>query len=76
MSRTEAREWLGRWKEVEERSLEELRRLSLEEKFAQLASLMRSSALFEDVQQYRDQDLRVAERWMLLRKRLDRAENH
>lgn len=69
MSRTEAREWLDRWREVDERSLEELRRLSLEQKLAQLVSLMRSSVLFQETEEHRDQDRRVAERWMLLRNR-------
>jgi hypothetical protein len=70
MKRAEVREWLGRWKAVEERSLWELRRLSPEDKLAHLASLMRSSSLFDYRERDQEQDLDVMKRWMLLRKRL------
>jgi hypothetical protein len=70
MKRAEVREWLGRWKAVEERSLGELRRLSPEDKLAHLASLMRSSSLFDYRERDQEQDLDVMKRWMLLRKRL------
>jgi hypothetical protein len=70
MKCAEVREWLGRWQEVEERSLRELRRLSPEDKLAHLESLMRSSSLFDHRERDREQDLAVMERWMLLRKRL------
>jgi hypothetical protein len=70
MKRAEVREWLGRWEAVEERSLRELRRLSSEDKLAHLASLMRSSSLFDYRERDQEQDLDVMKRWMLLRKRL------
>jgi hypothetical protein len=76
MKCAEVREWLGRWQEVEERSLRELRRLSPEDKLAHLESLMRSSSLFDHRERDREQDLAVMERWMLLRKLLRDAGRH
>lgn len=73
MNGADVRAWLDRWREVDERSLRELRELSPEEKFAQLATLMRSASLFQHHERHREEDLRVVERWMLLRERLGNA---
>lgn len=61
---------MDRWKEVEERSLEELRKLTPEQKLQELCSLMASAHLFSDFQQDRQQDMALMDLWMLLRARL------
>lgn len=61
---------MDRWKEVEERSLEELRKLTPEQKLHELSSLMRSAHLFGDFEQDRQQDMALMDLWMLLRARL------
>ena len=70
ISQSEARAWMDRWKAVDEHSREELRRMTLEQKFAQLSSLMQSASLFDWPESDREQDQAVIDRWMLLRERL------
>lgn len=64
----ETRAWLSRWNEVEEVTLAELRRMTPEEKLAQLETLMRDAAMF-DWSAADEEDARVRELWMRLRER-------
>ncbi len=70
MSREEARQWLDRWKAVDEISIRELRETSEAEKFRQLASLMSSASLFQWPRNGEDE--RVQEMWARLRERTGR----
>jgi hypothetical protein len=65
MTKEMAQEWVARWRIVEDRQREELRKETYEEKFRALAFLMASSDLFDF--SLLDQEDEVArERWARL----------
>jgi hypothetical protein len=64
----EVRAWAERWKTVAEAEIAELRRLPLEVKLRQLDALAQSASLF-DWPPGDEEDERIRERWMTLRRR-------
>lgn len=70
MTREEARAWMERWKIVNQRTIEEARALTPEERFRKLEMLFASASLFpapaieeEDVRRVRDLWQRLRERY-------------
>lgn len=61
---------MERWKEVDEYMLAELRRMTVEQKLAQLVSLAAASRLFRFPESKDEEDARVVALWNLLRERL------
>lgn len=68
MNHSEAHAWLARWKEVDERAILELRRLTPEQKFRQLSSLMNSARHFAWPESEAAEDATVRELWNRLRR--------
>lgn len=68
MQTDDAKAWAERWKEVARAEVEELRQLPVEVKLRQLDALARSASLFEWVGAD-EEDERVRELWMTLRRR-------
>jgi len=67
MTRDEARAWMERWKIVNEFTDAERRALTPEERFEHLVTLFESADLFE-WPDTTDEDQRIGEIWMRLRK--------
>jgi hypothetical protein len=67
MTREEARAWMERWKIVNEFTDAERRALTPEERFEDLVTLFESADLFE-WPDTTDEDQRIGELWMRLRK--------
>jgi hypothetical protein len=65
MTKEMAREWLARWRAVEEREEQELRKRSFDEKLRSLAFLMASVDLF-DMSSLAAEDDVARERWARL----------
>lgn len=68
MRSEDARAWAARWKEVGETEIAELRALSPEVKLRQLVALQQSASLF-DWSYAGEEDDRVRELWITLRRR-------
>ena len=66
MTKEMAQAWLARWRVVEERQEEELRKQSFDEKLRALAFLMASVDLF-DMSSLAAEDTLARERWTRLR---------
>lgn len=66
VTKDEARAWVKRWEAVEERQLEELRRMTMDEKFEALAYLMASADLF-DMSALEAENAAVREMWVKLK---------
>lgn len=67
ITESQAHAWINRWIRVNAKSLEELRRLTPEQKLFQLSSLMASASLFErSVAEVREDDEVIA-LWAKLR---------
>ena len=69
MTKAMAQEWMARWRIVEDRQTEELRKETYEEKFRALAFLMASSDLFDFTLLDRE-DVVARERWARLQARV------
>jgi len=67
-TKAEAREFQARWQRVNAAEIEELRRMSPEEKLRQTAALMESAGAFGWDKSHAEEDQRVRERWNRLRK--------
>jgi hypothetical protein len=65
MTKEMAQEWLARWRSVEERQAQELRKQSLDEKLRKLAFLMASADLV-DMSSLHEEDVVARERWARL----------
>jgi hypothetical protein len=65
MTKEMAQAWQARWRAVEERQQEELRKQSFDEKLRSLAFLMASADLF-DMSSLHEEDVIVRERWARL----------
>ena len=65
VTKDEAQAWLKRWELVEQRQTEELRRMTMEEKFEALAYLMASADLF-DFSALDKEDAAACELWAKL----------
>lgn len=70
MTKEMAQQWAARWRMVEERQIEELRKETYEEKFRALAFLMASSSLF-DFSLLEREDKIARERWARLQSLLE-----
>ena len=66
MTKDEAQAWRERWKAVEQRQTEELRRMTMDEKFEALAYLMASADLF-DMSSLDAEDEKVRAMWVKLK---------
>lgn len=69
MDRDELRAWMARWEIVNQHTIEELRALTLEQKFGQLETLVASAGLFPPGADDEEEDQRVHDLWMRLRAR-------
>jgi hypothetical protein len=69
MTRQELEEWRERWRIVNERQREELRRMTHAEKFEVLGRLMSAGSLF-DMSRRKAADDAARELWMKLRSRM------
>lgn len=67
MDPDEVRAWMARWEIVNQRTIEEVRALTPEEKFRQLETLVASASLFPSAVDDEDEDRRVRDLWMRLR---------
>ena len=67
MTPDEARDWMARWRLVEERQRRELREQTYDERLRALATLMASADLF-DTRALDEEDAVVRERWARLRR--------
>jgi hypothetical protein len=65
MTKGMAKEWLARWRVVEKRQNQELRKQSFDEKLRALAFLMASADLF-DMSSLAAEDIAAHERWARL----------
>ena len=66
MTKEEAQAWRERWKAVEQRQTEELRGMTMDEKFEALAYLMASADLF-DMSSLDAEDEKVRAMWVKLK---------
>jgi len=66
VTKDEAQAWRERWKAVEQRQTEELRRMTMDEKFEALAYLMASADLF-DMSSLDAEDEKVRAMWVKLK---------
>lgn len=67
MTKAEAAAFKERWRLVNERQLQELREMSIEEKFKQLAALMASVDAMGWSESLKEGEEEVRERWMRLK---------
>jgi hypothetical protein len=65
MTKEMAQQWMARWRAVDEREAEELRKQSFDQKLRALAFLMASVDLF-DMSSLAAEDTVARERWALL----------
>lgn len=68
MTKTEARNFINRWKAVNDAEREELRLTPVEQKFEQLVALMSSVTQMGWDKRLREEDTEARNRWNLLRK--------
>jgi len=66
VTKDEAQAWRERWEAVEQRQTEELRRMTMDEKFEALAYLMASADLF-DMSSLDAEDEKVRAMWVKLK---------